>query len=106
MGTSAPLPRTRPGAWREKVQAWAREDLASFRAHPWLIEITSGPFLGPHAFAWTDSAIRVFDGTGLDAEEALAMVGAFERALAWLLDGVEQRVAERVVEGRTEGGTL
>lgn len=34
------------------------------------------------------------------------MVGVFERALAWLLDGVEQRVAERVVEGRTEGGTL
>ena len=168
MTGQAPLPHTRPGAWREKVQAWAREDLASFRAHPWLVEITSGPFIGPHAFAWTDSAIRVFDGTGLDAEEALAVVEAvdglvqghvakvieadrargwvdpegrsfatiqegyltthwieagrfeaierlrdpyepvrvFERALAWLLDGVERRVAERAAQGRAEDGTL
>lgn len=163
----APPPHARPGTWREKVQAWAREDLASFREHPWLIEITSGPFVGPHAFAWTDSAIRVFDGTGLGAEEALAVVEAvdglvrghvakviaadraqvrvdpegrsfaavqegclatrrieagrfeaierlqapfgpvevFERALAWLLDGVEQRMAERVVERRSEVDT-
>ncbi|GHC82083.1 hypothetical protein GCM10007079_22710 [Nocardiopsis terrae] len=152
----APLPHTRPGTWREKVEAWAREDLASFREHPWLAGIVTGPFVGPNGFAWTDSAIRVFDGTGLSAEEALAVVEAvdglvhghlakvvaadraerwtlpdgrsfatvqesylttrwigsgrfpaierlaaplapaevFERALAWLLDGVERRITE------------
>ncbi|MBE3001971.1 TetR/AcrR family transcriptional regulator C-terminal domain-containing protein [Nocardiopsis sp. HNM0947] len=152
----APLPHTRPGTWREKVETWAREDLESFRAHPWLVEVTGGAYIGPNGFAWTDSAIRVFDGTGLSAEEAMAAVDAvdglvrghvakvvaddraarwtdpegrsfatvqesylttyriepgrfpaverladplgpveaFERALGWLLDGVEQRIAE------------
>lgn len=96
MTGQAPLPHTRPGAWREKVQAWAREDLASFRAHPWLVEITSGPFIGPHAFAWTDSAIRVFDGTGLTAEEALAVVEA--------VDGLVQgHVAKTIAADRARG---
>lgn len=156
MTGQAALPHTRPGNWREKVEEWAREDLESFRQHPWLVEIAEGDYIGPNGFAWTDSAIRVFDGTGLSAEEALAAVEAvdglvrghvskvvaadraerwtdpqgrsfatvqesylttyrieagrfpaverlaeplgpvesFERALGWLLDGVERRIAE------------
>lgn len=153
----APLPHTRPGTWREKVESWAREDLGSFREHPWLVAVVESSYIGPNSFAWTDSAIRVFDGTGLSAEEALAVVeavdglvrghvakvvaadraerwtdpegrsfatvqesylathrieagrfpnverlasplgpvGTFERALEWLLDGVERQIAER-----------
>ncbi|MEU3019054.1 MULTISPECIES: TetR/AcrR family transcriptional regulator [unclassified Nocardiopsis] len=155
VGQATP-PHTRPGGWRERVEAWAREDLASFRAHPWLVEMTSGPYVGPNGFAWMDSALRALDGTGLPEEEAYAVVGAvdglvrghvgrvveadragrwtspdgesfasvqegylarwiepgrhpaiermdappptpeevFERALAWLLDGVERRISE------------
>lgn len=160
----APLPHTRTGTWREKVAAWAREDLESFRENPWLVAVAETAYIGPNGFAWTDSAIRVFDGTGLSAEEALAVVEAvdglvrghvakvvaadraerwtdpegrsfatvqesyllthrveggrfpsverlasplgpvetFERALAWLLDGVESRIAERGA-GRGDG---
>ncbi|MBR8742296.1 TetR/AcrR family transcriptional regulator [Nocardiopsis sp. MG754419] len=94
----APLPHTRPGTWREKVEAWAREDLASFRAHPWLIEVTSGPFVGPHAFAWTDSALRVFDDTGLSAEEAVAVVESVDAL-------VRGHVARVVVADRAESLT-
>lgn len=96
MISQTPLPHTRPGTWREKVETWAREDLASLRAHPWLIEVTSGPFIGPHAFAWTDSAIRVFDDTGLSAEVAVAMVESVDAL-------VRGHVAQVVVADRAEG---
>ncbi|WP_017586133.1 TetR/AcrR family transcriptional regulator [Nocardiopsis ganjiahuensis] len=89
MTGQAPLPHTRPGNWREKVEAWAREDLASFREHPWLVEITGGPFVGPNGFAWMDSALRVFDGTGLSADEAFAVVEA--------VDGLVQGHVAKVV---------
>ncbi|QVJ02954.1 TetR/AcrR family transcriptional regulator C-terminal domain-containing protein [Nocardiopsis eucommiae] len=95
MISQAPLPHTRPGTWREKVEAWAREDMASLRVHPWLIEVTSGPFVGPHAFAWTDSAIRVFDDTGLSAEVALAVVESVDAL-------VRGHVAQIVVADRAE----
>ncbi|MEE2041360.1 TetR/AcrR family transcriptional regulator [Nocardiopsis sp. CT-R113] len=153
----APLPHTRPGTWRDRVEAWAREELRGYRAHPWLVRlVNSGQPVGPHAFAWTDSALRVFDGTGLTGDEALTVVEAvdgyvrghvakvvdadraarwttpdgrtwdsaqdaflatraepgrypaverltgaptpeevFEEGLAWLLDGVGQRIRER-----------
>ncbi|MEV1291451.1 TetR/AcrR family transcriptional regulator [Pseudonocardia sp. NPDC049635] len=71
-----PLPHTRPGGWRERTEAWAVEEMAGFREHPWLVEIDDSRFVGPHAFAWTDSAIRVFDGTGLDHAAALTVVQA------------------------------
>ncbi|GAB3710371.1 TetR/AcrR family transcriptional regulator [Nocardiopsis nanhaiensis] len=76
MTGQATLPHTRPGDWREKVEAWAREDIRVLREHPWAAEITSGQYVGPNAFAWTDSAIRAFDGTGLSAHEALTVVEA------------------------------
>ncbi|MFD3683966.1 TetR/AcrR family transcriptional regulator [Nocardiopsis sp. NPDC058631] len=153
----APLPHTRPGTWRERVEAWAREDLRGYREHPWLVSLMSAARpVGPHAFAWADSALRVFDGTGLTGREALTVVEAvdgyvrghvakvvdadraarwttpdgrswdsvqdafldaraepgrypaierltgapgpeeaFEAGLAWLLDGVAQRIRER-----------
>ena len=98
MTGQAPPPHTRPGTWREKVENWAREDLASFRENPWLVEVAGGSFIGPHAFAWTDSAIRVFDGTGLSAEEALAVVEA--------VDGlVHGHVAKVIAADRAERWT-
>lgn len=70
---------TRPGTWREKVRSWAHEDLRSYREHPWLIELTAtGQPVGPHAFAWTDSALRIFEDTGLTAHEALTVVETVE----------------------------
>lgn len=42
-----------------------------------LVGVEQGP-VGPHTFAWTDSAIRVFDGTGLTGHEALTVVEAVD----------------------------
>lgn len=71
-----PLPHTLSGGWRERTEAWARDELAAFRAYPWLTELDDTRVVGPHAFAWMDSAIRVFDGTGLSSHEALTVVEA------------------------------
>ena len=99
MTGQAPLPHTRPGTWREQVEAWAGEDLASFREHPWLIEITAGPFVGPHGFVWMDSALRVFDGTGLSAEEAYTVVEAVDGLVrGHVAKVVEADRAERLVD--------
>lgn len=79
MVSQAPLPHTRPGTWREKVEAWCRDDVRSYRAHPWLVDLVALHLpTGPHAFTWTDSALRVFEGTGLSAREALSVIEAVE----------------------------
>ncbi|QUX20256.1 TetR/AcrR family transcriptional regulator C-terminal domain-containing protein [Nocardiopsis sp. MT53] len=75
----APLPHTLPGTWRDKVAAWARADLEGYRAHPWLVDLMGAERpVGPGALAWTDSALRVFGGTGLADREALAVIGAVD----------------------------
>lgn len=79
MIAQSPLPHTRPGTWREKVAAWAREDLRDYRAHPWLVELVAierPP--GPGAMAWLDSALRIFDGTVLTDRERLGIINAVE----------------------------
>ncbi|MFL1378933.1 MULTISPECIES: TetR/AcrR family transcriptional regulator C-terminal domain-containing protein [unclassified Nocardiopsis] len=75
MIAQAPRPHTLPGTWRDKVAAWARADLGGYRAHPWLVDLmgTERP-VGPGALAWTDSALRVFEGTGLTDREVLAVI--------------------------------
>lgn len=75
----AVLPHTRAGTWRDKVRAWAHEDLRSYREHPWLVELTgTGQPVGPHTFAWVDSAVRIFDGTGLSDHEVFTVVEAVD----------------------------
>ncbi|CAL9338217.1 HTH-type transcriptional repressor [Nocardiopsis dassonvillei] len=91
MIAEAPLPHTRPGTWREKVAAWARADLDGYRAHPWLVDLMgTGHPVGPGALAWTDSALRVFDGTGLSEREVLAVIEG--------VDGYVRGHAARVVD--------
>lgn len=99
----APLPHTRPGAWRQKVEAWCRDDARSYRARPWLVDLmTLNLPTGPNAFAWMDSALRVFEGTGLSSYEALAVVEA--------VDGYVQGHTARMVRAdrgeRQEDGSI
>lgn len=76
MVSQLPLPHTLPGNWRAQTESWARDELAAFRAYPWLAGFDDSRAIGPHAFAWMDSAIRVFEGTGLSPQEALSVVEA------------------------------
>jgi AcrR family transcriptional regulator len=79
-------PHTRPGTWREKTAAWARRDWEDYTAHPWTIQlVTTRQLAGPGALGWLESALRVFDGTGLSRSEAVAAiqsVDAFVRGQA------------------------
>ncbi|NKY99539.1 TetR/AcrR family transcriptional regulator [Nocardiopsis alborubida] len=101
----AVLPHTRTGTWREKVWSWAHEDLRSYREHPWLVELTgTGQPVGPHTFAWADSAVRVFDGTGLSGHEALTVVEAVDgyvRGHVALVVQADRAEAWTAPDGRT-----
>ncbi|MDE3724162.1 TetR/AcrR family transcriptional regulator C-terminal domain-containing protein [Nocardiopsis sp. N85] len=91
MIAEVPLPHTRPGTWREKMARQSREDLAGYRAHPWLVDLMAADHpIGPGALAWTDSAIRMFDGTGLSDREVLSVIES--------VDGYVRGHASRVVE--------
>lgn len=73
------LPHEYPGTWRAKVTAWAREDWRDFRAHPWVIQVTSARHLpGPGTLAWMNSALSVLEGTGLTESEMLAAVNSVD----------------------------
>ncbi|MEH1128026.1 TetR/AcrR family transcriptional regulator [Micromonospora sp. CPCC 206061] len=84
----APLPHELPGDWRAKLAAWARDDWAAYRDHPWVLELAAvGAAPGPHMLRWLDSAIQALDGTGLSDTERLAViesVDGYVRGLATL----------------------
>ncbi|MCX5381245.1 TetR/AcrR family transcriptional regulator [Streptomyces sp. NBC_00091] len=62
--------------WRERLGVWARELLAGFRAHPWLLDATVGArALGPREVGWMERALAALEGCGLSGAEAMdAMV--------------------------------
>src|SRR5439155_23227897 len=44
-----------PGGWRARLERIARENLALYQRHPWLLQVaTSRPVLGPNAIAKYD----------------------------------------------------
>lgn len=71
-----PLPHIVAGTWREQTEAWAFDEMAAFRVYPWLAEFDGLHTVGPKAVAWLDSAVRVFESTGLIADEAVTVVNA------------------------------
>ncbi len=56
--------------WRSGLIRWSRETLASYAAHPWMIDI---PILGspntPNNLAWMDAALAVLEDTPLTMSE-------------------------------------
>ncbi|WP_328304718.1 TetR/AcrR family transcriptional regulator C-terminal domain-containing protein (plasmid) [Streptomyces sp. NBC_00435] len=61
--------------WRERLGAWARELLAGFRAHPWLLEATVGArVMGPGEVGWMERALAALDGCGLTGAESIDAV--------------------------------
>ena len=61
-------PHELPGTWVEKLEALARQDWVDFREKPWVLELRQDEHdFGPASVAWLESALRIFDGTGLPA---------------------------------------
>ncbi|MFH8987716.1 TetR/AcrR family transcriptional regulator [Streptomyces sp. NPDC017940] len=73
------LPHEWPGDWRAKLTALAHDDWRQIRRHPWVLELGAAEQVpGPNMLRWLDSALRVFDGTGLRETEKLAAIEAVD----------------------------
>ncbi|MCX5199804.1 TetR/AcrR family transcriptional regulator [Streptomyces sp. NBC_00249] len=83
------------GGWRPRLGVWARELLAGFRAHPWLLEATVGArVMGPREVGWLERAVAALEGCGLG--------GAEQMDVAALIAGHVRGIAEQ--ERATGGG--
>lgn len=71
-----PPPDLDPAAgWRVGMERWAREQLAIYHRHPWLLQIPiTGPPVAPSNLAWFEQALRVLRPTGLDAGERVGVI--------------------------------
>ncbi|WP_406059783.1 TetR/AcrR family transcriptional regulator [Streptomyces sp. NBC_01077] len=60
-----------PGGWRPQLTEWARQCLAMYRRHPWILTATGmrRQIMGPHQLGWLDSALAALAGTGLPASQ-------------------------------------
>ena len=93
------LPHELPGTWLEKLEAWARSDWAHFQRSPWVLELRlSVRGYGPAMLTWLDSALRVFDETGLPDELRLEMIDT--------LDSFVRGFATIAVQTRDDGTPL
>ncbi|WP_143467159.1 TetR/AcrR family transcriptional regulator [Lentzea kentuckyensis] len=92
--------RTPAGPWREGLEFFARQMWAMYRAHPWMLQLTTSRRMpGPHAMTRQDAAYAVVSELGLASEEIVAVV----TAVAHFVDGVGRTMADRV-QGERETG--
>jgi AcrR family transcriptional regulator len=70
------LPEPDPDGWRASVEAFARQSLAGYRRHPWLLEASlSRGLMGPNQTAVLDALLRTIAGIGLTGGQMMAVVG-------------------------------
>lgn len=68
----APATGRPPGDWRQQLEEWARQLLALFRQHSWVLAATVGPRVqGPGELSWMERAVSALDGTGLNGAERM-----------------------------------
>ncbi|MEU4063324.1 TetR/AcrR family transcriptional regulator C-terminal domain-containing protein [Streptomyces wedmorensis] len=56
-----------PGGWRPQLTEWARQCLAMYRRHPWILAATGTrrQIMGPHQLGWLEAALAALAGSGL-----------------------------------------
>ena len=88
-----------PDGWRARLELVARENLALFHRHPWMLElVTFRPPMGPGVIAKYDFELRALEGIGLsdvEMDSVLALVLGYVQASA------RQALEARLVEQRT-----
>ncbi|GLX42104.1 TetR family transcriptional regulator [Streptomyces roseochromogenus] len=106
-GLDAALERAGSG-WRERLGAWARELLAAFRAHPWLLRATVGArAVGPREVGWLERALAALEGCGLSGAElmdAVVLVAGHVRGIAEQEWAVSAKAAVEGAVGGAAGG--
>ncbi|WP_405442234.1 TetR/AcrR family transcriptional regulator [Streptomyces niveus] len=76
-GAHAPEPDTaEPDAgWRKTVERAARDELALYQAHPWLLSVNqTRPVLGPGAVGGMESMLAGIKDTGLSDPELISVI--------------------------------
>jgi AcrR family transcriptional regulator len=69
------LPDETTGNWRAQLERCARDGMAVYRRHPWMLEVpTRRPPLGPNVMASYEAMLRVLASTGLEPSEVVAAV--------------------------------
>ncbi|MEU7583603.1 TetR/AcrR family transcriptional regulator [Streptomyces sp. NPDC041068] len=63
------------GTWREGVEAYARETLADYRSHPWLLHVNQArPVLGPGAVGGLNRTLSRIKPMGLTDPELIGVI--------------------------------
>jgi AcrR family transcriptional regulator len=88
-----------PDGWRARLELVARENLALFNRHPWMLElVTFRPPMGPGVIAKYDFELRALEGIGLtdvEMDSVLALV------LGYVHGAARQALEAKLVEQRT-----
>ncbi len=75
--------------WRPGLTRWAREQLAAYHRHPWVLQVpTTTPPLGPNHVAWLETALRCLADTPLTEQQKLSitlLINGHARAQAALV---------------------
>jgi AcrR family transcriptional regulator len=88
------------GSWRDRLEVWARAQLAVCHAHPWVPTVMAQP-LGPNRLRWLESGLAALEGTGLSEQQAVAVVGMLSLHLlaeGQVLAAFAEQQAGRVTE--------
>jgi AcrR family transcriptional regulator len=85
------------GAWRPRLEHVARENLALYHRHPWMLELVAfRPPMGPGVIAKYEYELRALEGLGLtdvEMDSVLTLVLEFVRGAARA--GLESRLVEQ-----------
>jgi AcrR family transcriptional regulator len=66
----------RAAGWRAGLTTFARQSLAGYRRHPWLLDASlSRGLMGPNQAAALEALLRVLAGIGLTSGQRMAVVG-------------------------------
>jgi AcrR family transcriptional regulator len=88
-----------PGGWRARLELVARENLALFHRHPWMLEIVAfRPPIGPGVIAKYDFELRALEGLGLTDVE---MDSVLTLVLGYVQASARQALEATLVEQRT-----
>jgi AcrR family transcriptional regulator len=93
-------PEPDPAGWRASLAAFARQSLAGYRRHPWLLDasLTRG-LVGPNQAAALDALLRIIAGTGLTNGQMMAVVGL----VSGYVQGRARQLAETARAERRSG---
>ncbi|HET8778567.1 MAG TPA: TetR/AcrR family transcriptional regulator [Agromyces sp.] len=79
-----PDPEPEPGDWRDRMRFLARAQHATYRAHPWLLDIPiEGTPVTPNNIAWMDAMLETLSQLPLTEYQRTAVMLLFTGQMRW-----------------------